>query len=190
SNEKYLQSKAEKEAKRKRKREEKKSPSRWTRSDETKPTDEVNDKKGVSQSEDELTKNENTECCETKDEEETGTLKKDEANNNKEEDEQETGTSKKDEADNNKEEGVANKKVTNQKITKEIDPFDDPKFSEYYIENEHLFVPTQTSAEKKKDQIDAVNWESFLENKEKIIRKGREFSDELRKKAQQQERER
>ncbi|GJZ34557.1 hypothetical protein Tco_0580374 [Tanacetum coccineum] len=107
-----------------------------------------------------------------------------------EENEQETGTSKKDEADNNKEEGVANKKVTNQKITKEIDPFDDPKFSEYYIENEHLFVPTQTSAEKKKDQIDAVNWESFLENKEKIIRKGREFSDELRKKAQQQERER
>ncbi|GJR27742.1 hypothetical protein Tco_1103974 [Tanacetum coccineum] len=36
SNEKYLQSKAEKEAKRKRKREEKKSPGRWTRSDETK----------------------------------------------------------------------------------------------------------------------------------------------------------
>ncbi|GJW27087.1 uncharacterized mitochondrial protein-like protein [Tanacetum coccineum] len=35
-NENYLQSKAEKEAKRKRKREEKKSPGRWTRSDETK----------------------------------------------------------------------------------------------------------------------------------------------------------
>ncbi|GJY78804.1 peptidase C48, SUMO/sentrin/Ubl1 [Tanacetum coccineum] len=36
SNEKYIQSKAEKEAKRKRKCEEKKSPGRWTRSDETK----------------------------------------------------------------------------------------------------------------------------------------------------------
>ncbi|GKE68888.1 hypothetical protein Tco_1526960 [Tanacetum coccineum] len=36
SNEKYPQSKAEKDAKRKRKCEEKKSPGRWTRSDETK----------------------------------------------------------------------------------------------------------------------------------------------------------
>ncbi|GJU25544.1 peptidase C48, SUMO/sentrin/Ubl1 [Tanacetum coccineum] len=104
--------------------------------------------------------------------------------------EQETGTSKKDEADNNKEEGMANKKATNQKINEEIDPFDDPKFGEYYIQNEHLFVPTQTSAEKKKDQTDDVNWDSFLENEEEIIRKGREFSAEIRKKAQQQERER
>ncbi|GKC59453.1 peptidase C48, SUMO/sentrin/Ubl1 [Tanacetum coccineum] len=64
-------------------------------------------------------------------------------------DEQETGTSKKDEADNNKEEGMANKKATNQKINKEIDPFDDLTFGEYYLQNEHLFVPTQTSAEKK-----------------------------------------
>ncbi|GKA84341.1 peptidase C48, SUMO/sentrin/Ubl1, partial [Tanacetum coccineum] len=104
-------------------------------------------------------------------------------------DEQETGTSKKDEADNNKEEGMANKKATNQKINEEIDPFDDPKFGEYYIQNEHLFVPTQTSAEKKKDQTDDVNWDSFLENEEEIIRKGREFSAEIRKKAQQQERE-
>nr|GEZ20834.1 reverse transcriptase domain-containing protein [Tanacetum cinerariifolium] len=94
------------------------------------------------------------------------------------------GTSKKDEADNNKEEGMANKKATNQKITKEIDPFDDLKFGEYYIENEHLFVPTQ--AEKKKDQTDDVNWESFLENEEEIIRKGCEFFAEQRKKAQQE----
>ncbi|GKB86987.1 hypothetical protein Tco_0959259 [Tanacetum coccineum] len=104
-------------------------------------------------------------------------------------DEQETGTSKNDEADNNKEEGMANKKATNQKINEEINPFDDPKFGEYYIQNEHLFVPTQTSAEKKKDQTDDVNWDSFLENEEEIIRKGREFSAEIRKKAQQQERE-
>ncbi|GJY38884.1 hypothetical protein Tco_0425248 [Tanacetum coccineum] len=163
------------------------------------------------------------ECSEKKDEQETKTSKKDEANNNKEEgmaytkaknqkivgeiqkdgrnenqnivecsekkDEQETGTSKKDEADNNKEEGMANKKATNQKRNEEIDPFDDPKFGEYYIQNEHLFVPTQTSAEKKKDQTDDVNWDSFLENEEEIIRKGREFSAEIRKKAQQQERE-
>ncbi|GKD53848.1 hypothetical protein Tco_1287235 [Tanacetum coccineum] len=108
----------------------------------------------------------------------------------KKKDEQETGTSKKDEADNNKEEGMANKKATNQKINEEIDPFDYPKFGEYYIQNEHLFVPTQTSAEKKKDQTDDVNWDSFLENEEEIIRKGREFSAEIRKKAQQQERER
>ncbi|GKB57170.1 hypothetical protein Tco_0913356 [Tanacetum coccineum] len=83
-----------------------------------------------------------------------------------------------------------NKKATNQKITEEINPFDDLKFGEYYIQNEHLFVPTQTSAEKKKDQTDDVNWESFIENEEEIIRKGREFSIEIRKKAQQQERER
>ncbi|GKC71749.1 hypothetical protein Tco_1117632 [Tanacetum coccineum] len=105
-------------------------------------------------------------------------------------DEQETETSKKYEADNNKEEGMANKKATNQKRNEEIDPFNDPKFGEYYIQNEHLFVPTQTSAEKKKDQTDDVNWDSFLENEEEIIRKGREFSDEIRKKSQQQERER
>ncbi|GJX16517.1 hypothetical protein Tco_0217349 [Tanacetum coccineum] len=156
-------------------------------------TDEENDEKGVSQSEDELMKDENTECCEKKDEE-IGTSKKDEANNNNEEvkkkDEQETGTSKKDEAYNNKEEGTANKKATNQKINEEIDPFDDPTFAEYYLQNEHLFDPTQTSAEKKKDQTDDVNWDSFLENEEEIIRKGREFSAEQRKKAQQQERER
>ncbi|GJU28432.1 hypothetical protein Tco_1167053 [Tanacetum coccineum] len=100
-------------------------------------------------------------------------------------DEQETGTSKKDEADNNKEEGMANKKATNKKRNEEINPFDDPKFGEYYIQNEHLFVPTQTSAEKKKDQTDDVNWDSLLENEEEIIRKGREFSDEIRTKAQQ-----
>ncbi|GKB84268.1 hypothetical protein Tco_0956540 [Tanacetum coccineum] len=163
------------------------------------------------------------ECSEKKDEQETKTSKKDEANNNKEEgmaytkaknqkivgevqkdgrnenqniaecsekkDEQETGTSKKDEADNNKEEGMANKKATNQKRNEEIDPFDDPKFGEYYIQNEHLFVPTQTSAEKKKDQTNDVNWDSFLENEEEIIRKGRGFSAEIRKKAQQQEQE-
>ncbi|GJW94127.1 hypothetical protein Tco_0173799 [Tanacetum coccineum] len=139
-------------------------------------TDEENDEKGVSQSEDELMKdeilnvkdgrNENhnlAECSEKKDE-------------------QETGTSKKDEADNNKEEGMANKKATNQKINEEIDPFDDPTFGEYYLQNEHLFVPTQTSAEKKKDQTDDVNWDSFLENEEEIIRKGCEFSAEIRKK--------
>ncbi|GJY39203.1 hypothetical protein Tco_0425567 [Tanacetum coccineum] len=104
-------------------------------------------------------------------------------------DEQETGTSKKYEADNNKEEGMANKKATNQKRNEEIDLFYDPKFGEYYIQNEHLFVPTQTSAKKKKDQTDDVNWDSFLENEEEIIRKGCEFSAEIRKKAQQQERE-
>ncbi|GJX12702.1 hypothetical protein Tco_0204460 [Tanacetum coccineum] len=103
--------------------------------------------------------------------------------------EQETGTSKKDEADNNKEEGMANKKATNQKRNEEIDPFDDPKYGEYYIQNEHLFVPTQTSVEKKKDQTDDVNWDSFFENEEEIIRKGREFSAEIRKKAQQKEQE-
>ncbi|GKC37448.1 hypothetical protein Tco_1049832 [Tanacetum coccineum] len=107
-----------------------------------------------------------------------------------EENEQETGTSKKDEADNNKEEKMANKKATNQKINEEIDPFDDPKFGEYYIQNEHLFVPTQTSAEKKKDQTYDVNWDSFLENEEEIIRKALESYAEIRKKAQQQERER
>ncbi|GKB79175.1 hypothetical protein Tco_0946070 [Tanacetum coccineum] len=104
-------------------------------------------------------------------------------------DEQETGTSKKYEADNNKEEGMANKKAKNKKRNEEIDPFNDPKFGEYYLQNEHLFVPKQTSAEKKKDQTDDVNWDSFLENEEEIIRKGREFSAEIRKKAQQQERE-
>ncbi|GJU39460.1 peptidase C48, SUMO/sentrin/Ubl1 [Tanacetum coccineum] len=106
---------------------------------------------------------------------------------NDEKDEQETGTSK--EADNIKEERKANKKATNQKINEEIDPFDDPTFGEYYLQNEHLFVPTQTSAEKK-DQTDDINWDSFLENEEEIIRKGREFSAEIRKNAQQQERER
>ncbi|GKA90198.1 hypothetical protein Tco_0812068 [Tanacetum coccineum] len=127
--------------------------------------DEENDEKGVYQSEDELMR---AECNEKKDEQETGTSK---------------------EADNIKEERKANKKATNQKINEEIDPFDDPTFGEYYLQNEHLFVPTQTSAEKKKDQTDDVNWDSFLENEEEIIRKGREFSAELRKKAQQQERE-
>ncbi|GJS50773.1 hypothetical protein Tco_0624135 [Tanacetum coccineum] len=106
---------------------------------------------------------------------------------NDEKDEQETGTSK--EADNIKEERKANKKATNQKINEEIDPFDDPTFGEYYLQNEHLFVPTQTSAEKK-DQTDDINWDSFLENEEEIIRKGREFSAEISKNAQQQERER
>ncbi|GJU18610.1 hypothetical protein Tco_1146576 [Tanacetum coccineum] len=101
--------------------------------------------------------------------------------------EQKTGTSKKDEADNNKEEGMANKKLTNQKRNEEINPFDDPKFGEYYIQ--HLLVPTQTSAEKKKDQTDEVNWDSSLENEEEIIRKGSEFSTEIRKKTQQQEQE-
>nr|GEU75984.1 peptidase C48, SUMO/sentrin/Ubl1 [Tanacetum cinerariifolium] len=80
--------------------------------------------------------------------------------------EQETGTSKKDEAENNKEEGMANKTATNQKTTAEFDPFDDIEFQKYYVENEHLFVPTQPCVEKKKDQADAVNWESFLENDE------------------------
>nr|GEW05801.1 hypothetical protein [Tanacetum cinerariifolium] len=81
--------------------------------------------------------------------------------------------------------------IKRQKInkTKEINPFDDLKFGEYYIENEHLFVPTQTSAEKKKDQTNDVDWESILENEEEIIRKGCEFFAEQRKKAQQQERE-
>ncbi|GKA46848.1 peptidase C48, SUMO/sentrin/Ubl1 [Tanacetum coccineum] len=127
--------------------------------------DEENDEKGVSQSEDELMR---AECNEKKDEQETGTSK---------------------EADNIKEERKANKKATNQKINEEIDPFDDPTFGEYYLQNEHLFVPTQTSAEKK-DQTDDINWDSFLENEEEIIRKGREFSAEIRKNAQQQERER
>ncbi|GKC94679.1 hypothetical protein Tco_1160121, partial [Tanacetum coccineum] len=101
--------------------------------------------------------------------------------------EQETGTSK--EADYIKEERKANKKATNQKINEEIDPFDDPTFGEYYLQNEHLFVPTQTSAEKK-DQTYDINWDSFLENEEEIIRKRREFSAEIRKNAQQQEQER
>ncbi|GJS49773.1 hypothetical protein Tco_0599894 [Tanacetum coccineum] len=127
--------------------------------------DEENDEKGVYQSEDELMR---AECNEKKDEQETGTSK---------------------EADNIKEERKANKKATNQKINEEIDPFDDPTFGEYYLQNEHLFVPTQTSAEKK-DQTDDINWDSFLENEEEIIRKGREFYAEIRKNAQQQERER
>ncbi|GKE44295.1 hypothetical protein Tco_1471579 [Tanacetum coccineum] len=127
--------------------------------------DEENDEKGVYQSEDELMR---AECNEKKDEQETGTSK---------------------EADNIKEERKANKKATNQKINEEIDPFDDPTFGEYYLQNEHLFVPTQTSAEKK-DQTDDINWDSFLENEEEIIRKGRELYAEIRKNAQQQERER
>ncbi|GJU37892.1 hypothetical protein Tco_1186246 [Tanacetum coccineum] len=80
----------------------------------------------------------------------------------------ETGTSKKDEGDNNNEEGMANKKATNQKITKEIDSFDDAEFDKYYIEYEHLFVPTQTSAEKKKDQTDDYDYESFFKTKGKL----------------------
>nr|GEW76456.1 ulp1 protease family, C-terminal catalytic domain-containing protein [Tanacetum cinerariifolium] len=48
-------------------------------------TDKENDEKGVSQSEYELMKDENTECCEKKDKEETGTSKKDKVNNNNEE---------------------------------------------------------------------------------------------------------
>nr|GEV88682.1 peptidase C48, SUMO/sentrin/Ubl1 [Tanacetum cinerariifolium] len=80
--------------------------------------------------------------------------------------------------------------ATNQKINEEIDPLYDPTFGEYYLQNEHLFVPTQTSAEKKKDQTDDVDWESILKNEEKIIRKRREFPAEQRKKARQQERER
>ncbi|GJU36106.1 hypothetical protein Tco_1184460 [Tanacetum coccineum] len=127
--------------------------------------DEENDEKGVYQSEDELMR---AECNEKKDEQETGTSK---------------------EADKIKEEGKANKKATNQKIYEEIDPFDDPTFGEYYLQNEHLFVPTQTSAEKKY-QTDDINWDSFLENEEEIIRKGRELYAEIRKNAQQQERER
>ncbi|GJQ94810.1 hypothetical protein Tco_0005949 [Tanacetum coccineum] len=126
--------------------------------------DEENDEKGISQSEDELMR---AEC-------------------NEKYNEQETGTSK--EADNIKEERKANKKATNQKINEEIDPFDDPTFGEYYLQNEHLFVPIQMSAEKK-DQTYDINWDSFLENEEEIIRKWRELSDEIRKNAQQQERE-
>nr|GEV28635.1 ribonuclease H-like domain, reverse transcriptase, RNA-dependent DNA polymerase [Tanacetum cinerariifolium] len=49
---------------------------------------------------------------------------------------------------------------------------------------------TIKSAEKKKDQTNDVGWESILENEEEIIRKGREYSTEQRKKAQQHERER
>ncbi|GJS22676.1 hypothetical protein Tco_0451308 [Tanacetum coccineum] len=94
-----------------------------------------------------------------------------------------------DEENDEKEERKANKKATNQKIYEEIDPFDDPTFGEYYLQNEHLFVPTQTSAEKKY-QTDDINWDSFLENEEQFIRKGREFYAEIRKNAQQQERER
>ncbi|GJY74791.1 hypothetical protein Tco_0479222 [Tanacetum coccineum] len=60
---------------------------------------------------------------------------------------------------------MANKKTTNQKITVEFDPFDDPEFGKYYLE-------------------------SFFDNEEENIRKAREFSAELRKKNQQQESER
>nr|GEW59034.1 peptidase C48, SUMO/sentrin/Ubl1 [Tanacetum cinerariifolium] len=42
---------------------------------------------------------------------------------------------------------------------------------------------------KKNDQTDDVDWESVLENEEEIIRKGREYSAEQRKKDRQQERE-
>ncbi|GKA44412.1 hypothetical protein Tco_0737136, partial [Tanacetum coccineum] len=91
-------------------------------------------------------------------------------------DEHEMGTYKKDEADNNDEEEMANKKATNKKTNAEFDPFDDPEFGKYYVENEHLFVPTQPRAEKKKDQTDDEQLESF--------------SAELRKKNQQQESER
>nr|GEU92458.1 zf-CCHC domain-containing protein/UBN2 domain-containing protein [Tanacetum cinerariifolium] len=97
---------------------------------------------------------------------------------------------KKDEADNNKKEGMANRKATNQKTIVELDPFYGPKFEKYIIENEHLFVPTQLSAKKKKDQTHDEILESFFVNEEENIRKAREFSTELRKKAQQQERER
>nr|GEX94276.1 peptidase C48, SUMO/sentrin/Ubl1 [Tanacetum cinerariifolium] len=79
------------------------------------------------------------------------------------------GHPKNDEADNNKKEGMANKKATNQKINEEIDPFDDLTFGEYNLQNEHLFVPTQTSAVKKKDQTDDVDWETQHMKKMKIL---------------------
>ncbi|GKC65875.1 hypothetical protein Tco_1098473, partial [Tanacetum coccineum] len=72
----------------------------------------------------------------------------------------ETGTSKKDEADNNNKEEMANKMATNQKTNAEFDPFDDPEFEKYFIENEHLFVPTQPRAEKKKDQTNNEHLEN------------------------------
>nr|GEX84796.1 peptidase C48, SUMO/sentrin/Ubl1 [Tanacetum cinerariifolium] len=93
----------------------------------------------------------------------------------KNKDEQETKTSKKDEANNNKEEGMANTKAKNQKIARELRKTEETR--------------TKTLLNKK-DQTDDVDWESILENEEEIIRKGREFSVEQRKKAQQQEQER
>ncbi|GKC71642.1 hypothetical protein Tco_1117525 [Tanacetum coccineum] len=82
------------------------------------------------------------------------------------------------------------KKATNQKTNVEFDPFDDPEFEKYFIENEHLFVPTQPRAKNKKDQTNDEQLESFFDNEEENIRKAREFFDELRKKDQHQERER
>ncbi|GJZ00906.1 hypothetical protein Tco_0518335 [Tanacetum coccineum] len=78
----------------------------------------------------------------------------DDKDDNSVEEDHEMGTYKKDEADNNNEEEMANKKATNKKTNAEFDPFDDPEFGKYYVENEHLFVPTQPRAEKKKDQTD------------------------------------
>ncbi|GKD89524.1 hypothetical protein Tco_1365031 [Tanacetum coccineum] len=75
----------------------------------------------------------------------------DDKDDNSVEEDHETGTYKKDEADNNNEEEMANKKATNKKTNAEFDPFDDPEFEKYYVENEHLFVPTQPRAEKNKD---------------------------------------
>nr|GEZ12643.1 hypothetical protein [Tanacetum cinerariifolium] len=39
------------------------------------------------------------------------------------------------------------------KNTNEDDPFDESKFEKDFKENEHLYVPTQPSAKKKKDEI-------------------------------------
>ena len=116
---------------------------------------------------------ENTQCIEKKYEQEMSTSKKNEQ-----------------EADSNNEEKMANKKATNQKTNVEFDPFDDLEFEKYYVENEHLYFPTQPRAEEKKDQTDDEQLERFFDNEEENIKKAREYSAELRKKNLQQERER
>nr|GEX45392.1 peptidase C48, SUMO/sentrin/Ubl1 [Tanacetum cinerariifolium] len=107
-------------------------------------------------------------------------------------------------ANNNKEEGMENTKAKNQQIVGEVQK-DERNENQNIAEcsekkmNKKRGLPKTMKlitirkkgcAEKKKDQTDDVNWDYFLKNEEEIIRKGREFSAEIRKKAQQQERER
>ncbi|GKC63863.1 peptidase C48, SUMO/sentrin/Ubl1, partial [Tanacetum coccineum] len=56
-------------------------------------------------------------------------------------------------------------------------------FEKYFVENEHLFVPTEPSAEKKKDEINDDDVGSFFNDDEENIKKGRAWTAEIRKKS-------
>ncbi|GJV36658.1 peptidase C48, SUMO/sentrin/Ubl1 [Tanacetum coccineum] len=95
------------------------------------------------------------------------------------ENEERTETSKKDEANNNKEEGVANTKAKNQKIVGEVQ-------NDGRNENQNIAECSEKKMNKKRGLPKKMK---LITNEEEIIRKGREFSAEIIKKAQQQERE-